>query len=78
MAVASTRVIKQIGEYVSKLEIIFAPLFFAIILYLPIYRHHENSIYFCKAQIYGVYFCSFSYFDYDAVLCRGIEYFLCG
>jgi Kef-type K+ transport system membrane component KefB len=31
MAVASTRVIKQIGEYVSKLEIIFAPLFFAII-----------------------------------------------
>ena len=31
MAVASTRVIRQIGEYVSKLEIIFAPLFFAII-----------------------------------------------
>jgi Kef-type K+ transport system membrane component KefB len=31
MAVASTRVFKQIGEYVSKLEIIFAPLFFAII-----------------------------------------------
>jgi Kef-type K+ transport system membrane component KefB len=31
MAVASTRVIKRIGEYVSKLEIIFAPLFFAII-----------------------------------------------
>ena len=31
MAVASTRVIKQIGEYVAKLEIIFAPLFFAII-----------------------------------------------
>lgn len=31
MAVASTRVIKQIGEYVSKLDIIFAPLFFAII-----------------------------------------------
>jgi Kef-type K+ transport system membrane component KefB len=31
MAVASTRVIKQIDEYVSKLEIIFAPLFFAII-----------------------------------------------
>ena len=31
MAVASTRVIKQIGDYVSKLEIIFAPLFFAII-----------------------------------------------
>jgi Kef-type K+ transport system membrane component KefB len=31
MAVASSRVIKQIGEYVSKLEIIFAPLFFAII-----------------------------------------------
>jgi Kef-type K+ transport system membrane component KefB len=31
IAVASTRVIKQIGEYVSKLEIIFAPLFFAII-----------------------------------------------
>ena len=31
MAVSSTRVIKQIGEYVSKLEIIFAPLFFAII-----------------------------------------------
>jgi Na+:H+ antiporter len=31
MAVASTRVIKQIGEYISKLEIIFAPLFFAII-----------------------------------------------
>jgi Kef-type K+ transport system membrane component KefB len=28
MAVATTRVIKQIGEYVSKLEIIFAPLFF--------------------------------------------------
>lgn len=31
MAVASTKVIKQIGEYVSKLDIIFAPLFFAII-----------------------------------------------
>ena len=31
MAVASTRVIKQIEDYVSKLEIIFAPLFFAII-----------------------------------------------
>jgi Na+:H+ antiporter len=31
MAVASTRVIKQVEEYVSKLEIIFAPLFFAII-----------------------------------------------
>ncbi|MER3408347.1 MAG: cation:proton antiporter [Nitrososphaera sp.] len=31
MAVASTRVIKQIEQYVSKLEIIFAPLFFAII-----------------------------------------------
>jgi len=31
MAVASTRVIKQMGDYVSKLEIIFAPLFFAII-----------------------------------------------
>jgi Kef-type K+ transport system membrane component KefB len=31
MAVASTRVIKQVEEYVGKLEIIFAPLFFAII-----------------------------------------------
>lgn len=31
MAVASTRVIKQIEEYVGKIEIIFAPLFFAII-----------------------------------------------
>ena len=31
MAVASTRVIRRIEEYVSKLEIIFAPLFFAII-----------------------------------------------
>ena len=31
MAVVSTRVIKQIEEYVSKLGIIFAPLFFAII-----------------------------------------------
>ena len=31
MAVASTRVIKRIEEYVGKLEIIFAPLFFAII-----------------------------------------------
>jgi Kef-type K+ transport system membrane component KefB len=31
MAVASTRVIKQVDEYVSKLGIIFAPLFFAII-----------------------------------------------
>ena len=31
MAVTSTRVIKQIEEYVSKLGIIFAPLFFAII-----------------------------------------------
>ena len=30
MAVASTRVIKQVEEYVSKLGIIFAPLFFAI------------------------------------------------
>jgi Kef-type K+ transport system membrane component KefB len=31
MAVTSTKVIKRIEEYVSKLEIIFAPLFFAII-----------------------------------------------
>jgi Kef-type K+ transport system membrane component KefB len=31
MAVASTRLIRQVEEYVSKLEIIFAPLFFAII-----------------------------------------------
>ncbi|HEX6067384.1 MAG TPA: cation:proton antiporter [Nitrososphaera sp.] len=31
MAVASTRVIKQMEQYVGKLEIIFAPLFFAII-----------------------------------------------
>lgn len=31
MAVASTRVIKQIEEYVSKLGIIFTPMFFAII-----------------------------------------------
>lgn len=31
MAVASTRVIKEVEEYVSKLGIIFAPLFFAII-----------------------------------------------
>jgi Kef-type K+ transport system membrane component KefB len=31
MAVASTRIIKQVEQYVGKLEIIFAPLFFAII-----------------------------------------------
>jgi Kef-type K+ transport system membrane component KefB len=31
MAVASTRVISQVHEYVDKLQIIFAPLFFAII-----------------------------------------------
>ncbi len=31
MAVASTRMIKQVEEYVHKLQIIFAPLFFAII-----------------------------------------------
>jgi len=31
MAVASTRLIKQVEEYVHKLQIIFAPLFFAII-----------------------------------------------
>jgi hypothetical protein len=31
MAVASTRLIKRVEEYVDKLEIIFAPLFFAII-----------------------------------------------
>ena len=31
MAVASTRIIKQVEEYVSKLGIIFVPLFFAII-----------------------------------------------
>ncbi len=31
MAVASTRIIKQMYEYVDKLQIIFAPLFFAII-----------------------------------------------
>src|SRR5918994_4661296 len=31
IAVASTRLIKQIGEYVSKLLVIFGPLFFAII-----------------------------------------------
>jgi Kef-type K+ transport system membrane component KefB len=31
MAVASTRLIKQMEEYVEKLQIIFAPLFFAII-----------------------------------------------
>jgi Kef-type K+ transport system membrane component KefB len=31
MAVASTRIIKQVHDYVDKLQIIFAPLFFAII-----------------------------------------------
>jgi Kef-type K+ transport system membrane component KefB len=31
MAVASTRLIKRVEEYVNKLQIIFAPLFFAII-----------------------------------------------
>ena len=31
MAVASTKIIKRVEEYVDKLEIIFAPLFFAII-----------------------------------------------
>jgi Kef-type K+ transport system membrane component KefB len=31
MAVASTRIIKQVHEYVDKLQLIFAPLFFAII-----------------------------------------------
>jgi Na+:H+ antiporter len=31
MAVASTKIIKQVEEYVDKLEIIFGPLFFAII-----------------------------------------------
>jgi Kef-type K+ transport system membrane component KefB len=31
MAVASTRIIKQVEEYVHKLQIIFGPLFFAII-----------------------------------------------
>ncbi|MGA7010617.1 MAG: cation:proton antiporter, partial [Nitrososphaeraceae archaeon] len=31
MAVASTRIIRRVEEYVEKLEIIFAPLFFAII-----------------------------------------------
>jgi Kef-type K+ transport system membrane component KefB len=31
MAVASTRIINQVQEYVDKLQIIFAPLFFAII-----------------------------------------------
>jgi Na+:H+ antiporter len=31
MAVASTRIIKQVHQYVDKLQIIFAPLFFAII-----------------------------------------------
>lgn len=31
MAVSSTRVINKVSEYVDKLEIIFAPLFFAII-----------------------------------------------
>jgi Kef-type K+ transport system membrane component KefB len=31
MAVASTKLIGRVGEYVDKLEIIFAPLFFAII-----------------------------------------------
>ena len=31
MSVASTRIIRQVEEYVDKLEIVFAPLFFAII-----------------------------------------------
>ncbi|MGH9972475.1 MAG: cation:proton antiporter [Nitrososphaeraceae archaeon] len=31
MAVASTKIVKRVEEYVDKLEIIFAPLFFAII-----------------------------------------------
>jgi Kef-type K+ transport system membrane component KefB len=31
MAVASTRIINQVHDYVDKLQIIFAPLFFAII-----------------------------------------------
>jgi Na+:H+ antiporter len=30
-AVASTKIIKRVEEYVNKFEIIFAPLFFAII-----------------------------------------------
>ena len=30
MAVASTKIIKRVEEYVNKFEIIFAPLFFAI------------------------------------------------
>ena len=31
MAVASAKIIRRVEEYVDKLEIIFAPLFFAII-----------------------------------------------
>ena len=31
MAVASTKIIRRVEEYVDKLEIIFAPLFFSII-----------------------------------------------
>ena len=31
MAVASTKIIRRVEEYVDKIEIIFAPLFFAII-----------------------------------------------
>lgn len=54
MAVASTRVIKQIEGYVEKLEIIFAPLFFVIIGAQVDLRGLNSSVMFLAAAIVAV------------------------
>lgn len=54
MAVASTRVIKQIEGYVGKLEIIFAPLFFAIIGAQVDMRGLDSNVMFLAAIIIAV------------------------
>ena len=54
MAVASTRVIKQLEEYVGKLQIIIAPLFFAIIGSQVDLRGVNVNVFYLSAILVGV------------------------
>lgn len=54
MAVSSTRVINKVSEYVDKLEIIFAPLFFAIIGAQVDLRGINLNVLFLSAVIVGI------------------------
>jgi Na+:H+ antiporter len=54
MAVASTKIIKQVEEYVDKLEIIFAPLFFAIIGAQVNLTGFNMEVLFLSAVVIGI------------------------